>query len=58
MITAKLIKSLEQEGFALDFPQYTSNEERIIELIKEKNERLLLAFMKIALKTYALSCSV
>jgi len=43
MITAKLIKSLEQEGFALDFPQYTSNEERIIELIKEKNERLLLA---------------
>ena len=43
MISAKLIKSLEKEGFALDFPRYSSNEERITEIIKEKNERLLLA---------------
>ncbi|MFH1275821.1 MAG: hypothetical protein ABIH82_01810, partial [Candidatus Woesearchaeota archaeon] len=43
MITAKLIKSLEQEGFALDFPNYNSNEERILEILKENNERLLLA---------------
>lgn len=43
MISARLIKSLEQEGFALEFPRYSSNEEMIIEIIKEKNERLLLA---------------
>ena len=43
MISAKLMRSLEQEGFALDFPAYASNEERIIEIIQEKNERLLLA---------------
>ncbi len=43
MISAKLIKRLEQEGFALEFPSYNSNEEIIIEILKEKNERLLLA---------------
>ena len=43
MISAKLIKSLEQEGFALDFPSYNFNEERIIEILKENNERLLLS---------------
>ncbi len=43
MISAKLIKSLEEEGFTLNFPRYESNEERIIELIREGNERLLLA---------------
>ncbi len=43
MISAKLIKSLEKEGFSLEFPDYTSNEERIIDILKEENERLLLA---------------
>lgn len=37
------MKSLEEEGFTLEFPRYESNEQRIIELIKEKNERLFLA---------------
>ena len=40
MIKAKLIKFLEKEGFELNFPDYSSNEEAIIEIIKEKNERL------------------
>ncbi|MEK6857447.1 MAG: hypothetical protein AABX39_02565, partial [Nanoarchaeota archaeon] len=43
MITAKLMKSLENEGFALEFPSYESNEERIAEIIKENDERLFLA---------------
>ncbi len=43
MISAKLIKSLEQEGFSLEFPSYASDENRIIEIIKSNNERLLLA---------------
>lgn len=43
MISAKLIKSLESEGFSLEFPSYTSNENRIIEILKSNNERLLLA---------------
>lgn len=43
MISARLIKNLEPEGFALDFPGYASNEERIMEILKENNERLLLA---------------
>lgn len=42
MISAKLLKSLEKEGFSLEFPDYPSNEERIIDILKEKNERLLL----------------
>ena len=43
MISAKLIKNLEKKGFDLDFPSYNSNEEEIIEILKEKNERLYLA---------------
>jgi len=43
MISARLMKSLEEEGFSLDFPNYASNEERIIEILTEDNERLLLA---------------
>ena len=43
MISAKLIKRLEQEGFALNFPSYESIKEIIIEILKEKNERLFLA---------------
>lgn len=43
MISAKLIKELEREGFSLDFPSYESNEERIIEILKENNPRLNLA---------------
>ena len=31
MISARLMKSLEQEGFILDFPGYAFNEEKIIE---------------------------
>lgn len=43
MITARLIKDLEKKGFNLNFPSYSSNEEEIIEILKEKNERLYLA---------------
>lgn len=43
MISARLMKSLEEEGFYLEFPAYASNEERIREILKEDNERLLLA---------------
>lgn len=43
MISAKLIKSLEKEGFELEFPDYNSKEEIIIEILKEKNPRLNLA---------------
>ena len=43
MISAKLIKSLEKEGFSLEFPEYASDEERMIDILKEGNERLLLA---------------
>ncbi|MBU2560968.1 MAG: hypothetical protein KKD17_01630, partial [Nanoarchaeota archaeon] len=40
MISAKLIKDLEKKGFELDFPTFESNENRIIEILAEKNERL------------------
>jgi len=43
MISAKLIKDLEKKGFRLDFPSYDSNEDRIIDILKEKNPRLYLA---------------
>ncbi len=43
MISAKLIKDLEREGFRLDFPNYDSNDSRIIEILKQDNERLNLA---------------
>ncbi len=43
MISAKLIENLEKEGFKLNFPSYNTNEEKIIEILFEKNERLLLA---------------
>lgn len=43
MISAKLIKNLEKQGFELEFPNYASNEEKIIDILKEKNERLYLA---------------
>ena len=43
MISAKLIKDLERKGFELDFSSYSSNKEEIIEILKEKNERLYLA---------------
>lgn len=43
MISAKLIKDLEKKGFKLDFPSYISNEDRIIDILKEKHERLYLA---------------
>lgn len=43
MISARLIKDLERKGFRLDFPSYASNEEEIIEILNENNERLHLA---------------
>ena len=43
MMPAKLIKSLEKYGFELEFPGYNSNEEMIIEILKQKNERLSLS---------------
>lgn len=43
MISARLLKDLERFGFELDFPSYSSNEERIFEIFKENNQRLYLA---------------
>jgi len=43
MTTAELFRELEQRGFDLDFPSARSAEEIILELLKEKNERLKLA---------------
>ncbi len=43
MISARLIKELEREGFNLNFPSYDSNEERIAEILKENDPRLDLA---------------
>lgn len=43
MISAKLIKDLENNGFKLDLPSYDSNEERILDILKEDKERLFLA---------------
>ena len=40
MLNAKLIKVLEREGFFLEFPDYSSTEEIIIEIFKENNPRL------------------
>jgi len=43
MASAKLIKSLERKGFFLEFPEYDSLEEEIIEIIKENNPRIILS---------------
>jgi len=43
MINAKLIKSLEKKGFFIEFPNYESEEEIIIEILKENNARLNLS---------------
>lgn len=43
MIPAKLMKELEKEGFSLEMPGYRTNEEKIIEILKQKNPRLYLA---------------
>lgn len=43
MPSAKLIKTLEKEGFFLDFPNYNNKEEIIIEILKENNPRLSLS---------------
>lgn len=43
MISARLIKALENKGFFLDFPNYNSSEEIIIEILREENPRLNLS---------------
>lgn len=43
MISAKLIKDLEKKGFSLEFPSYESNEERIIDILNQRNQRLNIA---------------
>jgi hypothetical protein len=43
MLSAKLIKALEKKGFFLEFPDYNSLEELIIDIIKENNKRLNLS---------------
>lgn len=63
MLSAKLIKALEKRGFSLEFPDYESNEDFIIEAIKEHNARINLSlplfldkeidYMKIASKLTA-----
>lgn len=43
MESAKLIKFLEKRGFLLEFPDYNSLEEGIIEILKGENPRILLS---------------
>lgn len=43
MPSAKLIKSLERRGFLLEFPDYETLEEEIIEILREENPRILLS---------------
>lgn len=43
MISAKLMNDLRKEGFRLIFPSYDSNESRIIDILREENERLNLS---------------
>ena len=40
MLSAKLIKALEKEGFYLEFPYYNSNEELILDIFRENNPRI------------------
>jgi len=40
MISAKLIKSLERRGFFLELPEYNSNDELIMDILKQNNPRL------------------
>lgn len=40
MASAKLIKNLEKKGFELDYPNYTSNNEMIIEILSADEARL------------------
>jgi len=40
MLNAKLIKALEKEGFYLEFPDYSSKEELIVDILKENNPRI------------------
>ncbi len=43
MLSARLIKALEKKGFLIEFPDYNSNEELILEIIKENNPRINLS---------------
>lgn len=43
MLKARLIKALEKEGFYLEFPDYDSNEELILDILKEGNPRINLS---------------
>jgi len=43
MLSAKLIKALEKKGFVLEFPDYESNGDLIIEALKEHNPRINLS---------------
>lgn len=43
MASGKLIKTLEKKGFFLEFPDYQSNEEIIIEILKDNNSRITIS---------------
>lgn len=43
MINAKLIRLLEKNGFLLEFPDYNSLDEIIMDILKENNFRILLS---------------
>ncbi|HIJ14096.1 TPA: hypothetical protein HA371_05105 [Candidatus Woesearchaeota archaeon] len=59
MASAKLIKSLERKGFILEFPEYGSLEEEIIEIIKTDNPRLALSLPLLLMEKfdYMKTCS-
>jgi hypothetical protein len=52
MANAKLIKTLEKKGFSLEFPEYDSNEELIIEILKEDNQRILVSLPIILMEKF------
>jgi hypothetical protein len=45
MISAKLMKELEKEGFELNFPKYESKKEILLDIIRTNNMRLLTPFI-------------
>jgi hypothetical protein len=51
MIDAALIKDLEKRGFSLDLPEYNNND-RIISILKLKNERLYTAIPLLLLEDF------
>lgn len=55
MPSPELIKSLEREGFSLNYPDNLSNEDKIVDILKEKDPRLYLAIPLVLEKGFTYS---